>query len=170
MKLYHISENGNIDQFIPKISKEQWGFKKYVWAINEEKIHNYILHRECPRICLDWKERKIISDWIDPKEFRAYIFVSLDWLERIKSCTLFKYQFSPSNFTEIDSIAGYYVSSEVEIPIGVEEINDCLKTLNSLNIGIKFLDKPHLKQLREVVIQSATKFSIIKWANLEEVN
>ena len=50
MRLFHISEDGYIEKFIPRRSKEIWEYKNYVWAIEEEKIQNYLLPRDCPRI------------------------------------------------------------------------------------------------------------------------
>lgn len=165
-KLFHLSENGNLNQFVPKPSKEMWGFEKYVWAISEAKVHNYLLPRACPRICLTKNEVNIIEDWVDDQGSKAYIFVPFEWVEMIAECTLYKYQFGPDHFVEIDAIAGYFVSPKIEVPVGMERIDNCLRSLSLSDVQVKFLEIPQMIQLRELVLESAKEFSIIKWDNL----
>ena len=97
LRLFHISEEGNIDEFIPRESKKQWGNEKYVWAISEEKIHNYLIPRECPRICISMDKLGFLSAWINLEKAenkKSVIFISNNWKKRIGvdqfSRTLFK--------------------------------------------------------------------------------
>ena len=134
LRLFHLSEEENIQKFEPRISKEQWNYKKYVWAISEEKLHNYLLPRECPRICINLEHSKIPKAWLRKNKAnnrRAIIFVSKDWNERIENCTLFKYEFSSDNFTLIDKIAGYYVSPKSKTPTSVLKIKRCKDELKN---------------------------------------
>lgn len=168
-KLFHLSENGNINKFIPRESKSIWDYKKYVWSIGEDKIQNYLFPRECPRICVSDKETIKLKKWISDSKithFKTHVFVLSNWKERIENCKLYKYQFSNSNFTEIDKIAAYYVSQEIEIPISKEHIIDCIKALKASNTNLKFISKKQMIALKEDVIQNTKEFSIIKWDNL----
>lgn len=48
MRLFHVSEESDIVKFIPRYSPHT--DKPVVWAISENKITNYLLPRNCPRI------------------------------------------------------------------------------------------------------------------------
>ena len=41
-RLFHISEEENIQRFLPRISKKQWNKEQYVWAIKADKLIQYI--------------------------------------------------------------------------------------------------------------------------------
>ena len=169
-RLFHLSEERNIPTFNPRISKKQWNYKKYVWAIAEEKLHNYFLPRACPRICVGLEESTILSNWLNKttiKHKKALIFVPDEWQEKIQECTLFKYEFNDRNFKLIDQIAGYYVSDKIEIPISKVEIKNCIQELHNLNIELIIMDKEKMKKIKEFVVNNLKEFSIIKWSNFE---
>lgn len=167
-RLFHLSEEKNIQKFIPRESKKQWGGAMYVWAISEGKIHNYLLPRDCPRICITTNKLDIFKEWIDtekPKNRKAIIFVSTDWIEKIRNCTLYRCEFDNSKFTEIDKIAGYYVSSLIEVPIETTKINNCLRALEILNVELAIVDNSSLVEIKNKVVQNLIEFSVIKWSN-----
>lgn len=88
MNLFHISENGNIGEFVPRKSKQIWGYKEYVWAISERMIHNYLFPRDCSRICVGGEMIKPLTEWVDKKgvkDKRALVFIPENWEERFKS-------------------------------------------------------------------------------------
>lgn len=171
MKLFHISENKNIEKFVPRISKAIWNHEKYVWAISEDKIQNYLFPRECPRICISKNEAKNLSSWISNDEsssFKSHIFVCENWKEELEECKLYQYEFDTSNFNSIDIIAGYYVSKNIEVPISSKLIDNCISELKDLNINVKFISKRQMTSLRKDVILYTKEFSIIKWDNIKE--
>ena len=53
MRLFHVSEESNIDKFIPRIPtrrKELDQSKGLVWALTEPALPNFLTPRDCPRI------------------------------------------------------------------------------------------------------------------------
>ena len=46
--LFHVSEEFGIDRFEPRPSEYVSGF--VVWAIDTDRLRNYLLPRECPRV------------------------------------------------------------------------------------------------------------------------
>lgn len=46
--LFHVSEEASIERFEPRWSESVGD--KVVWAIDEDRLHNYLLPRECPRV------------------------------------------------------------------------------------------------------------------------
>lgn len=173
LRLFHLSEKGDIDTFIPRPSKKMWGYHKYVWAIAENKIHNYLFPRACPRICIREENIAILNDWIPNdslKEKKAIIFVPKNWEERIRTSLLFQYEFDPMHFIQIDKIAGYYVSKVSESPINLIKIDNCLGRLATKKIEVVFVNNQELREIRKEVIQTMKSFSIIKWDNLKAKN
>ena len=170
LKLFHISEKGDIAQFIPRRSKQIWQYKEYVWAISEAMVHNYIFPRDCPRICVEKEVIRHLSDWVDKEEIsdkKAFIFIPTSWEEQFKSCTIYRYELDVSNFKLIDSIAGYYVSEVKEKPIQINKIGDCYKQLQSMNVEVLMKLIKELKEIRQKIIQVTNNFSIIRWSNLQ---
>ena len=49
MKLFHVSEEKKIEEFVPRYSDSTK--EPVVWAIAEAKLANYLLPRNCPRVC-----------------------------------------------------------------------------------------------------------------------
>lgn len=168
-RLFHISEEEGIEEFIPRVSKKQWGYQKYVWALDEEHVHNYLLPRDCPRICVGGKDLELHGKHIHQMKndwSRAVLFAPLEWEAKIKSCTLFKYEFSSIHFELIDSIGGYYVSIEKEKALGKIKIDNCLQELALQDVELILMPKQELLRLKEQVIQELTDFSIIRWSVL----
>ena len=151
LRLFHISEEEDIRKFIPRISKEQWSYEKYVWAIAEEKLQNYLFPRECPRICVDLEKTEVLNEWLSLTKTgnrKSIIFVAEDWEERIQNCILFKYEFDKQNFKLIDSIAGYYVSDKTEVSTRKFEINNCIRELNTLNTELVITSKKKMIEIK----------------------
>ncbi|MEL6275679.1 MAG: DUF6886 family protein, partial [Bacteroidota bacterium] len=171
-QLYHISEDGNIQEFLPRPSKSQWGFHSYVWAITDQRLHNYLLPRDCPRICLVKNEESLQYDWAfgpQDMEYTAKIFVPINWRERVESASLYRYSFTSEHFRCVDEIAGYYVSKEREVPAEVVPISSCPSALQQRGISIVYLSVDELRALEELVTKYLTQYSIIRWRNLEPV-
>ena len=51
------------------------------------------------------------------------------------------YEFNPGEFTLQDDIAGYYVSSSVQIPVAEYEIKNPLQALIDRGVEVRFTDR-----------------------------
>jgi len=52
MRLFHVSEENNIAEFIPRVPDRE-NFDKsigLVWAIDEARLPNFLTPRNCPRV------------------------------------------------------------------------------------------------------------------------
>lgn len=164
MRLYHISETPDIKKFIPKQSLRKQ--KSLVWAISEDKLHNYLLPRECPRVTFFAKPNSDCADikkLIGDSNITAVIAIEKKWLPIITKTILYKYEFNPKDFIMEDECAGYYVSENRQIPISVITINNILDELLKYNIELRIL--PSIWEIREKVIKSSLGFSIIRMQN-----
>ena len=168
--LYHISENPNIKEFIPRKSEIYKELPPVVWAMNKEHLLNYYFPRECPRIIYRYsddvtKEDKIqfFSNTIS----KTIIIAENRWYKKMKNTILYKYIFENKHFTLIDEIAGYYISEEKTKPKSMKKIEDLLELLIKQNIELRFT--PSIFELRESILKSSIKdYSIIRFRNAKK--
>jgi hypothetical protein len=50
MRLFHFSEEGNIEVFHPRVKSNRQDMPPVVWAIDEEHQFSFFVPRDCPRI------------------------------------------------------------------------------------------------------------------------
>lgn len=160
--VFHVSEEGGIERFEPRPS--EYCDEPVVWAIDEARLHNYLLPRECPRVSYyagpdttpEDRDRFLGSS-------SAVIAVESEWLDRLKSCRLYCYHFPAQEFQCFDACAGYFVSRQPVAPVQVEVIEDAFVSLLERGIEVRFL--PNLWPLRDSVVSSTLQFSIIRMRN-----
>lgn len=164
MRLFHISETPCIMEFIPKPSLRKK--KNLVWSISDDKLRNYLLPRDCPRVTFSVKQDSDPADikrLLGHSNVKAVIAIEKKWVPIIKKTILYKYEFNLKDFVLEDECAGYYVSETVQKPISVTTINNILDELLKYNVEIRILQS--LWKIREEVIKSSLDFSIIRMQN-----
>jgi len=169
LNLFHISENKQIQIFEPRpVIEESHNLKdeKVVWAINKEKLINYIFPRECPRIIYYKDEKtsiKDLSELFSKPSIARVVIVESGWIEKMISSTIYKYVFDSKHFELFDSIAGYYISRKPIKPIDRVEINNLLSELLKENIELKIMDS--IIDLVDRVKTSTVQYSMIRMRN-----
>ena len=107
--LFHVSEESGIKSFEPRAS--EYASEPVVWAIDDERLCNYLVPRDCPRVTF-YAGRK--TTMADVERFlgssSAVVAVESRWLERLRSCRLYCYYLPSETFECIDECAGYFVS------------------------------------------------------------
>ena len=160
--LFHISEESSIVWFEPRPSKYASGL--VVWAIDADRLHNYLVPRECPRVTY-YAGRETTS--ADVERFLgsspAVVAVESGWLERLRSCRLYCYHLPPESFDCIDECAGYFVSQEPVVPARIEVFDDPIAEM--LKRGVELRLVPSLWSLRDAVVESSLQFSLIRMRN-----
>src|SRR5688572_1811468 len=121
--LFHISEQSDIERFEPRASQYTSG--SVVWAIHVDRLCNYLVPRECPRVTYYAGKETTAAD---RERFLgsspAVIAVESDWLEKLRSCRLYCYHLPPETFECLDECAGYFVSRVPVLPARVEIFDD----------------------------------------------
>jgi hypothetical protein len=160
--LFHISEESAIERFEPRSSN--YTTEPVVWAINADRLHNYLLPRDCPRVTYYAGPDTSAAD---VQRFLgsspAVVALESGWFERLRSCRLYSYHLPPDTFECIDDCAGYFVSRVAVVPERVEVIDDPSAEL--LKRGVELHCVPDLWPLRDVVVTSTLQFSIIRMRN-----
>lgn len=168
LKLFHISENPAIKIFEPRPSPSFFESIKrdVVFAVSENRLHNYLLPRECPRVAFFAKADSTEHDrekFIGKTTAEFIIALESNWLEKIKQTILYCYQFPIDDFILIDEGAGYYVSYKTVLPISVTPIVDVLESLLKRNVEVRFIS--NLKGFGDEISKSSLQYSLIRMRN-----
>lgn len=160
--LFHVSEEPGLEKFEPRPS--DYVAEPVVWAIDEARLHNYLVPRDCPRVTYYAGSDTSATD---AERFlgssSAVVAVESGWWERLRSCRLYCYHFPPDTFECIDECAGYFVSRTAVAPAHVEIIDDSIAELLKRGVELRFV--PDLWRLRDEVVRSSLQFSIIRMRN-----
>ena len=167
MTLYHVSENADIDIFEPRRIKET--DDALVWAITAERLCNYLVPRDCPRVTFYAGPR---TSSADRDRFLgtsvAVVAIEAAWLARLRACRLFCYHLPADNFTSartLSAVIGHFVSRTPVKPIHAESISDAPAALRDRGVELRVLLPADLSSLRNAVVTSSLEFSIIRWRN-----
>lgn len=160
--LFHISEESSIERFEPRASESV--SEPVVWAVDANRVRNYLLPRECPRVTFyaGRETRKVEAEQFLGTS-SAVIAVESGWLERLRSCRLYCYHLPPDSFECLDECAGYFVSPLPVVPAFVELFDDPLAELLKREVELRFT--PNLWFLHDAVASSTLQFSMIRMRN-----
>ncbi len=169
-QLFHISEDPAIKKFVPRPSPSH--FDKIegdvVFAITHQLLHNYLLPRDCPRVCFYARadsDPADIEKFIGPAGARYVIALESKWLPVIRKTTMYCYELPAPAFTLLDECAGYYISYEPVAPLSVQPVSDLLAELAQRRTDVRFLET--LRPLAEMITKSTLNYSLIRMRNAQ---
>lgn len=162
MQLYHFSEDGTIGEFVPRPSRLG---EPLVWAIDAWHEPLYWLPRDCPRVTF-WPDaattRADYERWWAGVAGRLVVAIEAAWLERVRTCRLFRYKFDATCFGSLDD-NGMYVSREAVRPLAVEPVGDLLARHAAGGVELRVC--PSLVPLGRAISASTLDFSLIRMRN-----
>lgn len=164
MKLYHFSEESNIQVFEPRKIYNQTEAK--VWTIDAYHAPHYYFPRECPRVCLWPKEDTTEADLVKffgMSKTKRIVAIEAGWYDRLKKGTIYKYTFDSEGFKLEEPNAGYYTTNLTVKPLSIEKIDDLIDAI--LQEGIELRVTPSLIPLKERILESTVNFSMIRMRN-----
>jgi hypothetical protein len=160
-RLFHASETANIECFEPRT--DDLG-RPAVWAIDETHLPNYLLPRECPRICVRrgaCEDAALVERLLG--ETTHAIYVERAWREHIAATTLFVYEFDASPFVRVDANAGYFQSRNTVRPTATQTLTDLELAQRLRGVAIRYVDS--LRLIQNAVVNSTLEFSCIRMRN-----
>lgn len=171
MRLFHVSEDGNILIFNPRIPtrKDIDNSKGLVWSINEEHLPNFLMPRNCPRVTYYSSGKTTEEDkkkYFSSKHSKHVVAIEHDWFEAMKSTTLYLYEFDTTDFYLQDECAGYYVSEDAEVPINKIVITNLFNELFERNVEVRLID--NLWDLRDEIVKSSLNWSMCRMGFAKE--
>lgn len=149
-RLFHFSEDGSIETFIPKPvnvpsfreSGHEWLNGPLVWATDEVHQATYLFPRDCPRI-LVWQTGATTEDdkdlWWGERDCSMVAHIEWEWFRRVRDQTLYRYELPADLFQHIED-GWMWVSKETVTPLGVERIDDLLGALRQVNVELRVMD------------------------------
>lgn len=158
VRLFHFSEDASIAEFRPRPVRvpaergpgREWLNGALVWAVAADRAPLYLFPRECPRILL-WpkpdSDPAEVADWWAGSRARMLAYMETGWLERFGACRLWRYEFLPDGFEDLEE-AGYWVSRETVVPIDRRPVGDLAMAIAEENVELRVL--PDLLALRDV--------------------
>lgn len=168
MRLVHVSEESNIELFVPRVPyrEDMDKSKGLVWALTELQLKKFLTPRDCPRITYRTTETTTQDDIekFFSSSSRYCIAIEHDWYKKMASTTLYAYEFDTANFY-FNERAGFYVSDQTEKPISVTKYDDLFDELIKKDIEIRILN--NLWGLVEAVKKSTLHLSLCRMGNAQ---
>ena len=165
-RLFHVSETPGIVRFEPRPppSLDAGVTGDAVWAVAESHLVNFLLPRDCPRICFRAGPDTTEADRVRfLGEARIVVAVEEAWAARIAAATLHIYEMPSETFAEALPEAGYWVSRQAVTPIGERAQRGLFQALEDAGAQVRRL--ADFWRLAEAVAASTLQFSIIRSRN-----
>jgi hypothetical protein len=168
MRLFHVSEEPDIAEFIPRIPyrNDMDKSKGLVWSLTEPSLPNRLTPRDCPRVGYRATEETTqddISKFFSSAS-RHCVAIEHAWFKRMAATTIYMYEFDPINFY-YDDTACFYVSDKTEKPIAVVKYDDLFGELFRKNVEVRILN--NLWELGEAVKKSSLTWSLCRMGNAQ---
>ena len=168
MRLFHVSEESDIREFVPRIPyrEDMDKSKGLVWALTEPSLPNWLTPRDCPRVGYR------VNDETTPEDIATFfssssrhcVAIEHAWYKRMVQTTLYVYEFDTANFY-FDKTAGFYVSDKTEVPIAVSKYDALFQELFDRNAEVRILN--NLWELAEAVRISSLTWSLCRMHNAQ---
>jgi hypothetical protein len=165
MRLFHVSEESNIDIFYPRlpVRTDLNPSVGLVWAINERCLPNFLTPRNCPRVTYHVGENTTLADrrtYISTSSCSHVVVIEYNWFEIMKNTKLYLYEFDSTAFELQDDIAGYYISKVEQKPINKLEVEDLFEQLFKRNVELRVVD--NLWDISEKIKKSSFNWSMCR--------
>lgn len=165
-RLFHVSERPDIAVFEPRPVASGHPLalpRPVVWAVSERLLHNYLLPRDCPRVCFYAQPDSDPADvarLLGQTAAGYVVAIEWGWLPAVRQTVIYLYEFSPIGFAVVDEGAGHYVCETAAVPISVGRVDDLLAELARRQVELRVT--PLLWPLRDAVMASTLQFSFIR--------
>lgn len=168
MRLYHVSDRGDIDVFVPRTPPTPSPVASHpvVWAVDEPRLVNYLVPRECPRVTFYAAPTTTAGDrlrFFGNGPLHPVVAIEAGWLQRATDSALWIYELPSNSFACVDHTAGYFVSRVCVTAISRRLVAKPLLAL--ANAGAELRVLPSLHALAAEVAASTLAFSCIRMRN-----
>jgi hypothetical protein len=150
MRLHHFSEDPAIRRFDPRPVRvpsprppgREWLNGPLVWAIEAQRAPMYLFPRDCPRILLWGTPQTTAADrrrWLGASAAATVAYVEWDWLERVRTGTIHRYDLPPDTFEDLQD-AGMFVSRQAVVPFAMETLSDLPAALRAHDVELRVVE------------------------------
>ncbi len=168
MRLFHVSEEPDIRVFEPRLPTrcdldQNCGL---VWAIDELRLPNYLMPRDCPRVTYHVGSQTTDTDkkrFFSSAGVSHAVIIEGKWFNVMANTVLYIYEFDAKDFVLQDDIAGYFVAKTAQYPKEKYICSDLFSELIKRNTEIRITD--NLWNIADAVKHSTLNWSMIRMAN-----
>ncbi|MHB1485770.1 MAG: DUF6886 family protein [Saccharofermentanales bacterium] len=166
MRVYHVSEEPNIKEFLPRLPTRNDMNPNIglVWALCERTLPNFLTPRDCPRVCYHVGRNTSQSDIQKYmlENCSHVVIIEKNWLEQLRNTVLYVYEFDDTDFYLQDECAGYYVSEKKQLPCAVNKIDDIELEVKKHNTELRTVD--NLWNIAEEIKGTKLNWSLCRMA------
>ena len=165
MRLYHVSEDPDILVFHPRLPKRDDldPATGLVWALDEERLPNFLTPRDCPRVAYHVGSRTSAGDrerFFSSSRARHALVLEQKWFDAMRNTRLYLYVFDGDGFELQDSVAGYYVSKCTQVPVARQEVDDLFGALFQRHVELRVVE--NLWDIADRVRSSSLNWSLCR--------
>lgn len=166
MQLYHFSDDPGIAVFEPRPVRvpsarppgRDWLNGPLVWAIEDAWQALYLFPRDCPRILLFPRADTTAADraaWFGASPARALAYLEWDWLEALRTATLYRYALPSAPFENLND-AGMWVAREAVTPLACETLTDLPAALREAGVELRLTETlTHLRPVWDTTLHAS---------------
>ncbi len=166
-RLWHVSDRADIAVFQPRIppSIDAGVTDPVVWAIANSQLANYLIPRDCPRVCFWSGDRTTMEDRARflGEGTSHVVTIETAWMSKVVAATLYLYELPAKTFSCADANAGYFVSTKAVSPLGRRLVSGLPDAIERL--GAKLRTEHNLRGLGSQVVASTLSYSLIRMSN-----
>ena len=165
MRLYHVSEDPDILVFHPRLPKRDDldPATGLVWALDEERLPNFLTPRECPRVAYhvgSWTSHLQLFCVFSSSRARPALVIEQKWFDAMRNTRLYLYVFDGDGFELQDSVAGYYVSKCTQVPVARQEVDDLFGAMFQRHLELRVVE--NLWDIADRVRSSSLNWSLCR--------
>jgi hypothetical protein len=150
--VYHFSEDPTITRFAPHVPRTNPSHPAAVWAIDAQHAPLYWFPRDCPRVTV-WPHRQS-----DAAGFRQAFAteahrvhaIELDWLDRMRTAELHRYEFDATDFVRWPPASGQWIAEHDVEPLSITPVGDLMQA--HVTAGIELRMVPSLWPLHDLAV------------------
>jgi hypothetical protein len=161
-ELFHVSDRFDIARCEPRSIGDG---PPLVWAVDADHLVNYLVPRDCPRVCFRARPESSEADRALLDGAFSVVGIEAAWEQRVLSSRLAVYTLPNPSFESADETAGYWTSRVAVEPKRCEALSD-LPAEIELRHG-RLVVVPSLWPLFDRVEASSLKFSMIRMRNAQ---
>ena len=143
MRLFHFSDEPDIEVFVPRTPAHRPEVEALVWAVDEAHAGAYLFPRECPRVLLWPTAETTPADrerwWGNRPDTPLIAHVEWDWYDRLRSATVYRYELARDGFESLDSDPWMWVCRDTVKPLRVERIRDIFGAMHDAGIELRLM-------------------------------
>jgi len=160
--VYHFSEDGAIDRFVPKPAPSDPSQPPVVWAVDTDHAPLYWFPRHCPRVSVwaNTDEQQAVLTARFATDASRVSAAETGWLDRIRSCRLYRYEFEMSRFVRAGAEEGQYASADELAAANVVVLDDLLGLHAAADLELRIT--PKLGRFVDQVVDSGLPFSFVR--------